>query len=138
MHDADPGIFGTEDDGANADGYFDAGSSLLGNVDLRQDAFHIFAVEWSQSCQVFSINGKRYWTNTDKISTAKNHRIVLSVEVDSGEAADGSNGAWNHQVFDFRDNVSPSNPAVALVDWVKVSTKVNDNSLLNNSGQCEL
>ncbi len=85
-------------------------------TDLRDDAFHTYGVEWSGSEQRFYFDGHPVWTNTEGVSEAQNHGIILSIEI-----ADGTPwNVWGHPVGRFQDNPASRATSHAYVDYVRV------------------
>lgn len=87
-------------------------------IDLRQNKYHTFAVEWNKNCMAFFIDGRRVNTNTSHVSKAKRHTIMLTMEGQSGTQWD----TWN--VGSLQNNIN-NYPATGRIDWVRVSEKAS-------------
>ncbi|WP_343811185.1 glycoside hydrolase family 16 protein [Cocleimonas flava] len=85
-------------------------------IDLTQNKYHTFSVEWNKNCMAFFIDGHRVNTNTSHVSKAKKHTIFLTMEGQTGTQWN----TWN--VGSLQNNLN-SNPATGKIDWVKVSEK---------------
>lgn len=85
-------------------------------TDLRDDAFHTYGVEWSGTEQRFYFDGHLVWTNTEGVSTAQNHGIILSIEIQNGDPWN----VWGHPVGRFEDNAPSRASSHAYVDYVRV------------------
>ena len=95
------------------------GASQFG-IDLNRPGWHTFAIEWNRNCQVFSIDGQRFWTNTERVSPAESHALMLTLEAADGDE-DGFN-TWGRPVGDIFPNVRNEN-SYFDVDSVRVQKK---------------
>jgi len=90
---------------------------LLSGIDLTDNEFHTYSMEWNKDCVVFSIDGiATRSSNSPLISSAKKHAIYLSMEAQTGVQW----ALW--PVGDFQQNLN-DNPSTGKIDWVSVSRK---------------
>ncbi len=91
----------------------------LHGINLTQDEFHTFSMEWNKECVVFSIDGMpTRASRSPLISSAKRHALHITMEAQTGVQ-------WTQwDVGNFAQNLN-SNPAVGKIDWVSVSKKVS-------------
>ena len=87
--------------------------------DLTVDGFHTWGLEWYEDSQRFYFDGNLFWTNTDGVSTAENHAIRMTIEIQNGDPYN----LWGHPVGAFEDNDATRLPSQALVDYVRVYRK---------------
>jgi hypothetical protein len=53
----------------------------LYGINLEDDAYHNWGLEWYNDKQVFYFDGHVYWTNTVGVSTAEKHGVRITIEV---------------------------------------------------------
>ena len=84
------------------DGYVDV--SRLG-TNVQSPGLQRITLEWNRDCQVYSINGRTFWTNTDanSLSAAETHALMLTLEVDF--PSDNGYNIWIHRPGDVLENV---------------------------------
>ena len=88
-------------------------------MDLTQNAFHTWGLEWYGDKQRFYFDGNLFWENTNGVSTAENHGIRMTIEIDNGDPYN----LWGHPVGAFEDNPPSRLPSYARVDYVRVYRK---------------
>ncbi|MEB8433271.1 family 16 glycosylhydrolase [Cocleimonas sp. KMM 6892] len=110
-------------DGAKEDEWIQALDTH--GINLTQNKYHTFSVEWNKECIAYFIDGKKVSTkNSSLISSAKKHSLKLTMEGQTGTQ-------WGWPVGSLQNNLR-DHSATAKVDWVKVSEKNSIDSNLCN------
>lgn len=92
-------------------------------INLTQNRYHTYSMEWNKDCVVFSIDGNEIEARSALVSNEPVHEIRLSMEAETGTQWD----YWN--VGNFANNLN-NNPAVGKLDWVRVLKKNSVSSSL--------
>lgn len=99
-------------------------STPYGHTKFDEKEWHTWGLYWTKDKQVFYLDGKPYWVNTQYVSPTDDHGLRMTIEIANGDPAKGNKNHWGHAVGKFEDNPEERLPSYAYIDYVRVFKKV--------------